>query len=91
MIPTWLQFLLGACALCVTLAQLAGRFGWWMGASGTSTDALAQEVQRLRDWRHKVGEDPCDPLSKLMTLHVQNFEHRVARLERKIFNGQAHE
>lgn len=90
----WLQFTLGACALLLTALQLAGKGGWWAGkqegtraADAAALGALAIETMNLRAWRHKVGEDPCDALGKLVDLHVANFERRVTRLEVKVFNG----
>lgn len=41
------------------------------------------EIRRLRDWRHKVGDDPSDAVSKLYDI----LERRVTKLEGKVFNG----
>ena len=90
----WLQTVLGGCALLLTVLQLATKAGWLAG-SHTATRAsdaatlggLALELAALRAWRHKVGEDPCDALGKLVDIHVVNFERRLTRLETKVFNG----
>lgn len=83
--PPALQAFLGVCALLVTVLQLAGRFGWW--ARSVSTDDLASEVKTLRAWRHKVGDDPCDALSKLVTIYDHRMDARVTKLEARVFNG----
>lgn len=81
-----LQFLLGLCALVVTIVQIMFKSGMWAGrheASRGDIERLEREITRLREWRHKLGEDPCDALGLLCDLH----DKRIERLERRVFNG----
>lgn len=83
--PVALQAFLGICALLITVVQLAGKFGWW--ARSVSTDSLSSEVLALRAWRHKVGDDPCDALGKLVETYDRRMDARVTKLEARVFNG----
>lgn len=38
-------------------------------------ERLESEIQRLRTWRHKVGDDPCHALLTLVKLLEQEIEH----------------
>lgn len=46
---------------------------------------LDSEIKRLREWRHKVGDDPCHAIGKLYDI----LEKRVERIDKKVFNGHA--
>lgn len=89
--PVWLSVLvavvaaLAGTASIVTLVAKLGAFG---GSSQSEIKALSdrvrvneQEIDRLRDWRHTVGN-----LQQSMAAMDMVME-RIKRLELKVFNG----
>lgn len=45
------------------------------------------EIRQLRMWRHKVGDDPCDPLSQRVDYQQTETNRRLIKIETKLFNG----
>lgn len=64
---SWVQWAIGLAVLL--LGGMFARQDW--------------EIRQLREWRHKVGDDPGENHGQLLDLH----DERLARLERKVFNG----
>lgn len=58
-----------------------------LGLVGVVLNDQRYEIRRLRDWRHKLGEDPSHQVSRLFDL----LEKRVERVEKKVFNGHTRE
>lgn len=81
-----LQIILAACAVLLTTGTLVMKSGMWAGrqeASKGDMDRIESEIKALRDWRHRIGDDPCAPVLALFNL----LELRVSRLETRVFNG----
>ena len=81
--PIWLAITLAVCASAITVISLLVQIGRRYGSDRGSLDALEMEVARLREWRHKIGDDPSDSVGQLYDM----LEKRVENLERKVWNG----
>lgn len=69
-------------ALAFTIGTTLLKSGVWAGttaATAGDVKRLEDEVKVLRQWRHKVGDDPADSVFKLYGL----LEQRVERLEQR--------
>lgn len=54
--------------------------------SGWNTNQM-WEIRQLRAYRHRLGEDPCDALSKRVDYQQDATERRLTKIETKVFNG----
>lgn len=80
--PTWAAFLAGV-ASAITIGTVLVRVGAWGGHQDGDIARLEDEVRRLRDWRHRIGEDPCDSILKLYVM----LEKDIEELRKRIYNG----
>lgn len=79
----WLQFILGACAVIVTVSKILVDVGVWGGHVDSGLASVRRhedEINRLRDWRHKIGEDPNHSVLQLYRILAED----VKELEREL-------
>ena len=80
--PPWAAFIAGM-GLALSIGAILVKLGMWGGSHEGDIRRLDEEIRRLRDWRHKVGEDPCDSVLRLYNL----MEKDIDELRKKVFNG----
>ena len=78
----WLQIVLGASALAFTVGSLLVKVGAWGGNDDARVKRLEDEVTRLREWRHTVGN--FQQKEALLDVLVG----RIERLEAKVFRSK---
>lgn len=71
---SWIGTAIGVISLVVTGLGYVVRLLW-------------SEITKLREWRHKVGDDPALTVFQLYGLQ----QKQIDRLERKVFNGSLKE
>ncbi len=77
---------LGLSSLVLSVGVLVFNAGWQSAQSAAFKAEIARlevEIERLRAWHHKVGDNPNDAMVELFKMHTE----RIARLETKVFNG----
>jgi hypothetical protein len=70
-------------AVGTVLISMGGLIAW--------INVLRDEVKGLREWRHDVGEKPGYAAFERLVITNQRLDDtnaRVARLERRVFNGK---
>lgn len=77
----WLQVILGAGALAITVASMLIRYGESMQRLEDRVRTLDAEIEKLRLWRHDQAN-----LEQAMPL-LNHFDQRIQRLETRVFNG----
>lgn len=91
----WLQWILAACALVITVASILVGYGRReehgageqrlldekLAALSARVKDLDDEIEKLRSWRHDQAN-----LEQAMPL-LNHFDQRIQRLETRVFNG----
>lgn len=92
MINPWLQWLLGACALIITVASLLVGYGRDRGQDAGALkriderlDDMDGEIKELRLWRHDMAKGP--QIAALLPEVLGKIERKIERLESRVFNG----
>lgn len=80
--PVWAAFLSGVGSV-LAIGALLVRIGGWGSHHDDAISRHDDEIKRLRDWRHRIGDDPCESVLKLYLI----LEKEIERLNKKVFNG----
>lgn len=69
--------------MLLTVGTLLVKVGAWGGGDEARLKVMELEIQRLRDWRHSVGN--LQQKDSVLEMVIE----RLKRLEAKVFNGSA--
>lgn len=92
MLSPWLQGILGACALAITIASILVGYGRNQGKDEASiarlsdrVDAIDEEILRLRTQRHDENNKKAAVLA--YEFLIPEMMRKIERLEARVYNG----